>query len=83
MKISLNKFVEPLGGVAGLGLLMACVTLVASCRAESDRICRSSPPEDSDNYDKWVKMVEAANCKNLRVINNEQELNIMRSDGKV
>ena len=83
MRIAFNKCVRPLRSVVRRGLLVACVALVTSCRAETPRICRSSPPEDSENYARWVKMVEDANCKNLRVINNEQELNAMQADGKV
>ena len=28
-------------------------------------ICRSTPPEDGDNYDEWLKVVESAHCGTL------------------
>lgn len=57
-----------------------CVLFLASCAAGEPEICRSSPPEDSDNYEKWLQLRREANCtlveessRQERVLRNRDE----------
>ena len=43
------------------------LTSLNACRREEPVICRTSPPERSEDYRRWADAVAAAHCKNFRL----------------
>jgi hypothetical protein len=49
-------------------MIISGVAVLASgsaCQREEAVICRTSPPESSDDYQRWADAVSAADCKHL------------------
>jgi hypothetical protein len=53
-------------GRVAVVLGVVAISAAGACRQEEPAICRSSPPEDSANFESWTNEVSAADCKVLR-----------------